>query len=839
MAPLGLQGRFVRYFGEDESARLGRTINIPAQKLAPKEREMRESYLQDAGIAANGTEVRLLLCSLAGEEVIWPSSMCLIASPAGLKADEDTKDCANAEVNTSRRKRYARPTSRSLLPPAKRYEEIADRTCAFIEKITQERERDRRERAEKAIADSPSSAGNTALASRAAGPSPPQGHGASPAFQASPSLFSTTSSATPAANPEMAFSPAQVSLHHDVHAKEATIAANSDEASTNQTSTVKKAPSSWKARMSLSEIKALLPPIPPSMLEERRKAAKAAAGRPSDSSKEVQHDVANAASTAHQVYPTPQSVSTAPDQASVLPATLKPSNSETFDEFIWGSSGGGMESSFSYGMDGGGKDDYLSFDHDMGGMFDMGVTDEDFSFFDEPAPAPVPAAAPIAQAQHDDLAFITSQGPVDHFSHLMPTGDSPASMLNHSTTSGTSPAFLLADIPTPASQQAMPVAGKSLTSPASHGALSVLPATSPSLAIVQPPNATHAFNTIQEIPAEQEKSVIPPQLPRYSMSTNIPGRIIRNLPSAYIPLSLVSSSQQSKCGNIVMTRGPHTSVDHLDLVANYRESKAARLRSQLLQRKQGAKKPLEQEKRNWQSAPDSSPGSMIFDSETSSSSDESASEEEYSWKKPSTKSGAAQATAEKGQQESLDKLVQLSASLVALRVSGLEVVLDSPKTGQVGPQTSDQASDEVKSSTRNKNEKEALATVFSLQYLENVNLRERTNATSLCKDPSFSRQRAPSAILPAPLPLIRLSDLQETFITVFRHSAVMKLSVPSLQFWQKLGLQPHSPPKDVRAMMLLPSSLADTAVSSAAEYWLARVGQAYKVRPHRPAIESC
>jgi hypothetical protein len=120
-------------------------------------------------------------------------------------------------------------------------------------------------------------------------------------------------------------------------------------------------------------------------------------------------------------------------------------------------------------------------------------------------------------------------------------------------------------------------------------------------------------------------------------------------------------------------------------------------------------------------------------------------------------------------------------------------------------------------------EREALATVLFQQYLENVDLRERARANI--------RKRPSLAPLPPILSSCRAAQVPQpvpsTLISVYHHSATMKMSPASLSFWDKLGLQPCSGKKDVQALVLAASSLVKECNSEVIENWLVRLGTAY------------
>lgn len=832
LSPVGLEATFVRFFGEPvttKSASPSGQSQTSRRSLAEKQALQEQSALVSIrkssiwpDLARCDRDERWVLCSTAGLDLVWPLSFCLrVQTVAEVKTSESA---TSSRLSSDPTEALYPPSASCLLPPAKKYEQLADRTCAYIEKITLERERERKERAERAMLQQPQQP-------QAAVPqkhSPPQGQGLSP------SLFSTTSSATPGAS---AFSP-EVQLSTAARADAVIPLA---EAKVPQAIRKRR---TVRTNISLAEMQGMLPPVPPAVLAERKKAAQNAT---------ISHLAATVGSGSSGSLQTAQTQSTVQAAADTAPAPPSAKLKDTFDDFLWsgfgtsGSQGAGADSNMSYGFSFGNAE----MDTGMGGlgMFDMGVTDEDFSFFDEPvapsiatatsAATTLPMSAPASQSlqdskkrlQPDDLAdFINSSGPVDHFSHLMPTGDSPASMLAHSTSSGTSPAFIAGDMPTPASlsmsQPAAAGTGRSLASPASASfgiAASPAPATGIPLALTQTIAST-PFNTIEEIP---EDTVFAKQddLPHlYDVSTTCrrKGHGSRGLPLAYVPLTFESLTYAHQK---ILEKQAETAFDG-DQLTRFKSSKAAQLKKQILaargkvDRRQG----LGQERRNWQqSASDSSPGSLTFD-DTSSSSDE----EENAQDGPSRSAQHAIAVPifdEAAYGRDLVELVRASCSLAKLHSNTLSVARPTHTKTRDGL-TSTEGKEVQTKTSRNKNEKEALATVFSLQYLENVDLRSRVRKPQASRGPQRPETHLP--LLPG-APLSPMADLQETYITAFLHSAVMKLSVPSLQFWQKLGLQPHSALKDVKALMLLPSSLANEAVIAAAEYWLMRVGQAYQV----------
>lgn len=82
---------------------------------------------------------------------------------------------------------------------------------------------------------------------------------------------------------------------------------------------------------------------------------------------------------------------------------------------------------------------------------------------------------------------------------------------------------------------------------------------------------------------------------------------------------------------------------------------------------------------------------------------------------------------------------------------------------------------------------------------------------------------------PLAFPLVfRPQSAQRTIVSVYYHSAVMRMSSTALSFWKKMGLRPHSGEKDVHAYILAPSSLVTEGTKGAVLSWFDRLAKTYK-----------
>lgn len=504
------------------------------------------------------------------------------------------------------------------------------------------------------------------------------------------------------------------------------------------------------------------------------------------------------------VYPTPQSTntvgSTTSEQVNSALVTSSTSNlpqaeasvnarpssnsfNDMFDDFLWTSypstdisyhaeSGRSRQNNTDLGE----SNDPFSFaDSDMG-IFDSGLTEDDFSFFDTPAlpsaasmrslpdqiavqplnPGTLPTAphtAPQLPTSIDFSDFITSQGAIDHFGHLMPTGNSPGS---GSVLSITSPNFVGGEVASNSVTLSMPnhvslhdvpgsnqrqspdspsfafssnefmITPEQQSARSQDGALTFSPVEVRST--IQDSSRT-PFNNIVEI-VEGDDEHLPPKYfvsPARQHPGNSPDSVRRAVHHPkYAPVRFGTKLPTPRK---LLTAGDNsaetTDVSKPeDLLARQKRAKAAALRAYLTARSTQSTPSEKKLYRNWSSLQDLA--SLPFEDTSSSSSSEESDDEEPGGCQGAKNSWSSQAPPEARK--------MLGPSLLVL--TGTFEKEMSVRTEEMQPSAATPAD----KSKLSRNEREALVTVFFQQYLENPDMRERVTQSA----PSASQQHGRS-----------------------------------------------------------------------------------------------
>ena len=835
LCPLAVQATFVRWYGlqspdqasKKQAEREQVNIGVLATDFAT---QLAESCKGENGQVEGAVWA---LCKIGEQDIVWPSNYCLISS---IREDQTTKYTSSEKgCLPTRRYPHASPSSLNLMSRRQRMEQLAERTSNYIELQSRERERERKEKLDRTqhTPAHPTAASTPATVST---PTPSAGLVASPAF----------GSMTSPAGLQPINSPMQ--RHMSSGTSPATL---EDTASTHSTTkptipqiaaSQRKTPGSHCRDLALgvptlASLEAMLPaaaPLSPPM--------QAASTGHSASGMEL--DVSN--SKDQHLYPTPQStsieqVSTSmenpstsdstssgvPNLNAVTSASKLGTNDDDFDDFFWNSYPSG---DMSFGSGGGGNELNSFLDNNLD-MFDSGITEDDFSFFDTPSlPVSVslqPHGVPAPRLVEDPLQFITSLNTVNHFGHLMPSGDSPVAFASHPIRSpdhDPSATSALSSTLTPTnlfSSESLLVGAPASLEPPRHfagvetiGQGRMSPSVAASEVPLYTPTTVEPFNSIVEIHQSMEcKYTVDLQLSNGALLTSHCPKYPLQV-SAYTPLPFglhhIDSDERffAKTGKFCTFLQPRHEEEAEDLIQMHRKAKAQALRARADLKKGRDTSQSKQLGRNW--TPQKELAELTFE-DSSSASDSSSEVESIGWNSLYEASPYPPSTP------------LIAGSVVGPALLGIRsLLLEVPPVPEKRV-LDERPSEKVKLS---KGEREALATVFAQQYLENVDLRDRILETT----PHFSL--APSMSPPLPLsfqPSTKLTKTQETFISVFCHSAIMQMSTSALRFWTKIGLQPSSGPKDVRAFILAASSLVHESLGKAVEPWLEKLAFNYQV----------
>lgn len=835
LCPVGVPASFVRWFGIVSAAQ-------PSGKLAEKEASsLQHIACAFGGLDRCGDDAVWALVRIGHQEMVWPAEHILLNTQRALA-------CAQApsvHVSTPPTRRTARVPlycADDILPAAKRAEKLAELTSAHIERQSREREKQRRERAEKAVV----------------APAPAQVAGDNPAVTAQ--AAGQTLAAPDTRNSQidvdsMPVDPLAQPTCNDLRDPEPTTRSDSVGSGRHRETFPSAAPSSSRNGSSflgcvpsLAAISAILPSAATAVTSPKVRVAEEDLGMRQD------------AATGENVYPTPRSTQNgaehAASQTRAVDAFLDQSSnieslfSDSFANFDWGTSENALTNGLltqPFPLASTSADSNAYFD---GGMFDSGVTDDDFSFFDTPSlpvsstlprfeqhavgtvlpasdvAAPMPMSMPM-----DAMQLMGSDAPIDHFGHLMPTGNSPVS-------STTMPSAFLQSMGNPFTDAATP-SSMSSSKPRGVPDFGWSPsgssiAASPMFLAEQPtvrhhPQVLHieppiTLDGYEPLPPPMDSSpALVEEVPQPAMDTKYhlqplfsrsSSALAKRVLPGFLPVRFSRGHEKT---TLVPAQAPESAT--ASALETYRLARSRNIRAHCERHRamsvdHGAKGVETQ--RRWRRHP-----RLQHSLSPESTSDSEVSDDDqhsYDHITDAQASGqpvpVARSAAELG-----PAFVRFGCSLLDLFMS----------TDQQASTESTTASTKTKLS---KGEKEATATVFLQQMVENRLLRRLVpiESTILCErlqETACPLARSIPALLYAPP--FQSKDAWDTRIAVSYHSAIMSLSPLSLSLWPKLALLPHSGRKDVRAFILSSSKMCTTENRLGAEAWLERLAVHYKV----------
>lgn len=855
LCPMALPVIFLRWYGRP-GENVSRVQSEGERASIPLMRQDFLTMFEDQDGLSNdacGESDSWILCTFGeGLDIVWPASQVVMAHPQNHSATETP---TTWRKRLPSRIRYATAKSSSHLPRSLFFQTRSSRntklvaaSAAYIEKQSKERERERREKAEKALNDSSNWVGNP--------PPSDQLH-------------------------------AEQEREHVIHQHQAHPQANTErDAVSDEPVTVgdeaadltksSNLPTAHYMAPTYESVLALLDSIPG--IDEGDE-AEDRSRRVLDSNPAIQVDgiqiqfpEGSDVSEVHQqypaaLYPTPinsnsqPSMNTGSTEAGASeprppspPRAANKSLAEIFNDFSWTNYSEGNptsykqqtsrpSSSYGYGQQNMTFDEQASF-----GLFDtVGLTDEDFSFFDSPDAgiAATLSEVPADTAQHsrivtqntsnisaDDLAsFVRTSGPVDHFGHLMPkTPFDMSKSQSQGMSFGTADPLL--DFNTPASTNSGPysfdIAAFGSPIPQATFAQDVTPtqdsnidqlhndvfgiriasglsgptevggdAQSDSPSQIKYSTSHQAAYTEQGTPSHRD-----PALPSESMFTPL-----RFLPPSLPTLYSIASDnlmEEKRTENLFCAED--TCSQHMLARATHLKASLTRVSSQ----HPDNAGPLLHVKRPWQrdlAAP------VENLSSTSSSTDS-----ENSGESPDTET----------------ELPVHSSPMVHSIPPKLFSLLSTTFT-QLLPRLLDERPDQSAGDVSgehlariNRGEREAVATIFMQHTLENIDFRERQlyayRGEANNRTPhvlGFSRAGWANA-----QKLVRAAPSD---IDVRRNHAVTEVSLSALKNWSRLKLVPHSGPKDTQALVLVATSILDETVKAAIQTWLHKVAETWEV----------
>ena len=845
LCPLAIRARFVRWYG----------IMSPDQpSRSQADREMAEidglakqfaallelNFFSMHSESEQADKGAYLLCRLEEQDIVWPASQCLTSS---LRVQESSRlGMSEHHILLPEGQRIFSPTPRDLLPRTKRMEQLAEQTSAYIEHHGRERERERRERAERSF--------HTSQPVPTSKPAEAQISMVAAGFSTESHLGSIGSPSVPVEAQISSVKDFSMPGRPPVSTANISPAANPKD-SDNNCSFPEKAINRYALMNdtsgrpflgvpTLASIALMLPP--PSMLKSPVAVAMAA----------PKTQVILPEPNYQNSYPTPQSntvdqPSSGVDYPSTSTSTSNgvPSSTNDVQMTRIQSLGDGLDDMFwnsfaskDIPFGSGAKNDTLSFlDSDLS-MFENGITEDDFSFFDTPSLVATASMPPVTSSQApviynsidaNPLAFISSSGSIDHFGHLMPSGDSPASI---APASSTSPIFQ--DLPVPSALSSRVLPSVPFISESSSAFVADF--------LASPQHSSD--NGLESIASRPQSSSLVAVGVDYQSGLN--SKALHELVESdkthdckYKVDLLIESDNSFSAKNSFQVVGfaplpfsnplntsdryyfdghekrNHSRVDPKDeakdMLRLHRIDRAHTLRKLLESQQKRMSISTRHIERKW--LPQKESAKLDVD-ESSSETDSVSDPESLERNSLFEVSPRAFSTTTTTVDTLGPALLELKPLLVQLSLNTEAKVAE-----KVLP-------DKYKLS---KAEKEALATVFFQQYLENVDLRDRTQDASKTYFDTYSPPLSPPPLLSSYLPSTQFEKMQQTSIAVVHHAATMRMSTSALQFWDKLGLQPHSGSKDVHTFVLAASSLVTESVKEAIEPWLTKLAVAYHV----------
>lgn len=476
-------------------------------------------------------------------------------------------------------------------------------------------------------------------------------------------------------------------------------------------------------------------------------------------------------------------------------------------------------------------DDPSTFD-----FFDSaGLTEEDFSFFDSPIPSDLPidniAQQPLPDQNQqlpdlpaitaDDIAsFVNTTGPVDHFGHLMPRGESITQVTQAGSTnetfdydddSGSKDAVIIVHTRGRGRSQSNDGRNHHMRFHDPEDEASIL-------------HLGRASPQYLDEPARQEPILYKYQVPivamgpdSFSMSPFLEKDVLFRLKTAFGPISFLLPSPPSSTDSYNSTEYSDETRKPDSCLIDQKRERANRMRAALSRphrASESVQKPA-QEVRTWHDA--ASPVGDYFDSSSdsssASSSDEHSDDTAPAWTKRLIPAKTPRAAG--------------ALPIYALYAPGH---LRHPPRKAIIPSlipARDRSKDET--TKVNRGEKEAIATILFQHTIENIDFRERQRI----KPPTLYRAfqlSVTKTLLPSSATSRKLAKASPTAIGAYHQNVITKMSISALKAWPKLGLKPHNGTKDVQAVVIAPKLLLDDAVRLAIPAWLESVSHAWRVR---------
>lgn len=821
LCPMSLPASFLRWYGQQSPDTPRKQAELELENIATAKSELadllQDSWGNDMSVAY---ENDWLLCALSdGTHAIWPARLAMLL-PTSLGKEHIDQSVKRVKQQTRIKSSIAKASTRVsrrifFRPQATKSSDLARSSLSSIEHQNKERAKERRDKAEKVVAQSEhrimvaTSKAEAAQLSYITGPKLDEAadacinavdlhRGNLPSKNGGPLPLNDLGCPT--------FE--SITLALDALAGPDSI---SPPATTQQPGIV------------------VLPPLP--------------------KGNAMLHDEHNK-EEASRIYPTPQSLQNAANQpvgdlststdggdisqqpqSPVPPATR--TIADIFQDFSWPSysdtqpvqvrdipsrppSGGS-----GYASRGGVFDDPSTF-----GLFDSaGLTDDDFSFFDSPTTtANVLDNGSVGQDQFHtqrarfthvpdltpyDLASFVRSGPVDHFGHLMPgyTGATEPQ-----TTSLHSHAHPPVDL-----------YGLQLSASDPNEILSMTDSASTAPPLFYEEKAVQ--QQLQDASEGAGHRLEVTTRPRYHVSVNghskkeatgfgspsarLP-KTTSAWPSSFGPVTFQYPSPSPSSSADSTLKGPAGSHDDQGWLTRHRWTLAQRLKETVNKAKIPSSNLSQYNGRNWREAGHA----VAWSSEsTSASSSDEVSDED-----------AATLVDQENRHVPKVRTPLRSRDVV---YAGLETtkfpMLPRPNLAR--------AKEPAIRVTRG--EKEAVATIFFQHLIENMDFRERQTLqrSVKCLASPLSTRISP---LPAANASRKANDAETTDIGVYFEDAVTSFSVSSLCVWSKLGLRPFNGTKNIQAVVVAAAALIDNDVSRALEDWLNRVSSVWSVRLSKP-----
>ncbi|KAL7004222.1 hypothetical protein EMMF5_006228 [Cystobasidiomycetes sp. EMM_F5] len=702
LLPLGLSAVFCRHYGTGQSRPIKQDGKVAStEQLLLSKYQQHMATLPQCEYHTDNDQTQWLLCTIGDEELLWPSAMTLMYD----KPSEKTGAAHQSGLSSGMRPKVT-PNSKSLIGRHSRVKQLVAQTSAYIDRIGREKERERREKAERSLG----TLGHDINALNA-------------------KLDDDTVTLTNTSSDSKHIGAAVPSTNSST--VERSVKQSASRVLPRKTSSQ---PARYSAMRSLDKLAALLPPLPPTPRASEPVATQSF--KPFTSAGAVRESNHPHAAGIEATDEAGQSSHSRAGEAVDIGQVSTLDQGNMFRDFMWddygnshfGSNDTLRETNFSSSV---------TFADGIGNMFDGPLTEDDFSFFDTPAIPTVTEslqqymptssraldAASTATASAD-LAFVTASGPVDHFSHLMPTGNSPASvpysasqpsrvlpmdyvsqnLMPYSTFDSESPSFGLTFAPSP--QIAFEWSATKQT--ASDTFTSFLTPSSDQQHATD--NAT-AYNHITELDDNTALSLSRAAVGIETAITASPSSQRRKTVSAFQPLTLSSPAAVSSQSMVSTTslRPALKNNENANLAEVHRIARANNFRTRFLK---SAATTIDAElnyNRNWIIREDA--GELVFDE--SSTSSEDSSDNETPDDHPMYEASPFPQTPLTGTGHSaIGPYLILAGSLMS-----------SLSRSQVSSESALDTKDIKDKNSRTA--KEALITVFFTQLVENPDFRER------------------------------------------------------------------------------------------------------------------